>query len=96
NLHTKKSVLFYDETTNKVIEFDIGNVVLTVNGIHYTPIFDHDFFQGCMRRDLLAEARIKEKYLTTVMVKEALQHGGQLWMINSLREWVPNTLASKK
>lgn len=49
-----------------------------------------------MRRDLLAEQRIKEKYLTTVMIKEALQHGGQLWMINSLREWVPITLESKK
>ncbi|WP_390513084.1 aminotransferase class IV, partial [Staphylococcus pseudintermedius] len=38
--HTTQLALFYDETTNKVLEFDIGNVVLTVNGIHYTPMFD--------------------------------------------------------
>ncbi|QHW37861.1 aminotransferase class IV [Staphylococcus ursi] len=94
--HTTQLALFYDETTDKVLEFDIGNVVLTVDGTHYTPIYDKDFLQGCMRRDLLAEQRIKEKYLTTVMIKEALQHGGQLWMINSLREWVPITLESKK
>ncbi|PCF51048.1 aminodeoxychorismate lyase [Staphylococcus delphini] len=94
--HTTQLALFYDETTDKVLEFDIGNVVLTVDGTHYTPIYDNDFLQGCMRRDLLASARIKEKYLTIVMVKEVLQHGGQLWMINSLREWVPITLKSKK
>lgn len=44
--HTTQLALFYDETTNKVLEFDIGNVVLTVNGIHYTPIFDAIFYKG--------------------------------------------------
>lgn len=90
--HATQLALFYDEGTDKVLEFDIGNVVLTIEGTHYTPIYEKDFLQGCMRRALLADQQITEKHLTTAMVKEALQQGGQLWMINSLREWVPITL----
>lgn len=90
--HTTQLALFYDADTDKVLEFDIGNVVLTIEDTHYTPLYEKDFLQGCMRRALLAEQRITEKHLTTTMIKEALQQGGQLWMINSLREWVPITL----
>ncbi|MEJ7541737.1 aminotransferase class IV [Staphylococcus intermedius] len=94
--HTTQLALFFDEDTDKVLEFDIGNVVITIDGTHYTPVYKKDFLQGCMRRALLADQQITEKYLTTAMIKEALQQGGQLWMINSLREWVPITLEQIK
>ncbi|WP_244898605.1 aminotransferase class IV [Staphylococcus lutrae] len=74
--HATQMALFYDAETHKVLEFDIGNVVLEMNGQAVTPVYDHDFLQGCMRQALLTEGRITEAYITTDRVEAALNQGG--------------------
>ncbi|REI06425.1 aminotransferase class IV [Staphylococcus felis] len=88
--HSKESdlILLYDKA-NKILEFDIGNMVLQFGDAYYTPSFNHDFLSGCMRQFLLDRGLIQTKYITVEELKHVLAKGGQLWMINSLREWVP-------
>ncbi len=88
--HSKESdlILLYDKA-NKILEFDIGNMVLQFGDVYYTPPFNHDFLSGCMRQFLLDRGLIQTKYITVEELKHVLAKGGQLWMINSLREWVP-------
>lgn len=92
--HTTQLALFHD-ADGKILEFDIGNVVVVINGQSITPNYAHDFLQGCMRQMLLEQHKIIEQYFTVDDLLEMLQQGGQLWMINSLREWVPISLELK-
>ncbi|MBI5974028.1 aminotransferase class IV [Staphylococcus canis] len=91
--HTKATqlILLYEES-GKVLEFDIGNLVVEYNGDCYTPTLNDDFLNGCMRQALIDQNKIQVKNITIDFLQEALQNGAKLWMINSLREWVPVVL----
>ncbi|GGB00586.1 aminodeoxychorismate synthase component I [Macrococcus hajekii] len=75
--------LYYDGD-QKIIEFNIGNVVYAYQGQLYTPATDLQL-PGCMQAALLAQNKIARRELYV----EELHEIESIWMINSLREWVP-------
>lgn len=86
HLHEADVVLFYNQR-GKVLEFDIGNVLIKEKGRYYTPCFDNDFLKGCMRAQLLDEGKIEEKDYTIDELREKLATDeAELFLINSLRE----------
>lgn len=89
--HETDLILLYDEN-DKILEFDIGNVVLEHDGQYYTPQFDHDFLKGCMRQSLIDQGVIQPCLISRDTLRRALSNNGRLWLINSLRAWVPVTL----
>ncbi|UXU56902.1 aminotransferase class IV [Staphylococcus agnetis] len=90
--HETQLILLYNDN-EKILEFDIGNVVVEYEGLYYTPPYENDFLRGCMRQSLLEEGQITTKSLNIHSLKQFLHQGGKLWMINSLRGWVPVQLS---
>ena len=86
--HETQLILLYD-ANEKILEFDIGNVVLEYEGQCYTPNYENDFLRGCMRQSLLDQQKVTIQEITLSTMKQILNQGGKLWMINSLRGWVP-------
>ncbi|PTG06134.1 aminodeoxychorismate lyase [Staphylococcus chromogenes] len=86
--HETQLILLYD-TNDKILEFDIGNVVVEYEGRFYTPPYEKDFLKGCMRQSLLDQQQLITKHMTLATMRQFLNQGGKLWMINSLRGWVP-------
>ena len=71
----------------KILEFDIGNVLIKEQGKYYTPCFNNDFLKGCMRAQLLDEGKAEERDYTIDELREKLEaHEAELFLINSLRE----------
>ncbi|AYU54540.1 aminotransferase class IV [Staphylococcus debuckii] len=84
--HVTDVVLYYD-TTGKVLEFDIGNVVVEEEGQWYTPPFEHDFLKGCMRQAMLDKGQLQLRSYQVDELKEKLRSGqARIFLINSLRE----------
>ena len=84
--HETDVVLYYDNK-GKVLEFDIGNVLIKENEHYYTPSFENDFLRGCMRAQLLDEGKAKEKDYDISELKRKLKAGeAEIFLVNSLRE----------
>ena len=79
-------VLLWNEA-NELTEFTIGNVVLEIDGKKITPPVSCGLLPGVFREELLARGEIVEGVLT----KQDLLYASQVWLINSLRGWVPVT-----
>ncbi|WP_139488234.1 aminodeoxychorismate synthase component I [Brevibacillus dissolubilis] len=69
----------------ELTEFTIGNLVVELDGVNYTPPIESGLLPGTFRAELLAQDQIHERKLT---VKD-LEQASRIWLINSLREWVP-------
>ncbi len=69
----------------ELTELTIGNLVLELDGRRVTPPRDCGLLAGTMRAELLDSGRIHERVLTP----GDLARCPALWMINSVREWVP-------
>lgn len=76
-------VLLYNDH-NEVTEFTIGNVVAKVNGKYVTPPLESGCLPGVFRRHLLKQGTIEEQVLTV----DDVSFADELWLINSVREWV--------
>ncbi|WP_238544472.1 aminotransferase class IV [Geomicrobium sp. JCM 19037] len=76
-------VLLYNDE-NEVTEFTIGNVVAKVNGKYVTPPLESGCLPGVFRRHLLQQGTIEEQVLTV----DDVSFADELWLINSVREWV--------
>ncbi|TDM03644.1 aminodeoxychorismate synthase component I [Macrococcus carouselicus] len=74
--------LYYNRD-NLLTEFNIGNLVYSYNDALYTPAVLGQL-PGCMQQELLAANQVTRRDLHI----DELAHVDQLWMINSLREWV--------
>lgn len=74
----------------EITETTIGNLVLEIDGGLWTPALDCGLLPGILREELLAEGRIQER----VLRPSDLERCTRLWMINSLRGWVPAVLAT--
>ena len=68
-----------------VTEFTIGNVVVELDGMLWTPPIEVGLLPGTFRSHLIKNGCIKERLLT----KRDLEVATNLWFINSVREWVP-------
>ncbi|MDW8570397.1 aminotransferase class IV [Staphylococcus shinii] len=84
--HQTDIVLLYNEK-GKVLEFDIGNVMIKENGHYYTPLYNEDFLRGCMRQELLDKGELLEKDFEVHELKDKISNNKvQIFLINSLRE----------
>src|SRR5699024_8465762 len=58
--HETDLILIY-EKTGKILEFDIGNIMIKEGNYYYTPIYNEDFLKGCKRQELIEEGKLIEK-----------------------------------
>lgn len=77
-------VLLWNEE-RELTEFTTGNLVLKLEGQHWTPPVECGLLAGTFRAELLARGEIRERVLTC----EDLQRAECVWYINGVRSWVP-------
>ena len=73
---------------DELTETTIGNLVLELEGRRVTPAPESGLLPGVFRETLLAAGEIEE----AVLYPADLQRATGVWMVNSLREWVPCVL----
>ncbi|KGR77247.1 aminodeoxychorismate synthase component I [Ureibacillus manganicus] len=81
-------ILLWNENED-LTEFTNGNVVLEIEGTLWTPPIQSGLLSGTYREALIREGRVKEKILTLA----DLERCTSIWLINSVRKWVPVQLA---
>jgi len=69
----------------ELTEFTTGNLVIEVEGRRCTPPLDCGLLPGVFRAELLARGHVAERVLT----RADLERAGAVWLVNSLRGWVP-------
>ncbi|MHB2033483.1 MAG: aminodeoxychorismate synthase component I [Gemmatimonadaceae bacterium] len=77
-------VLFVNDC-DEVTEFGFGNVVVEVGGERLTPPRECGLLAGVFREELLEQGEIRE----AVLHPADLLRAARVWLVNSLREWVP-------
>jgi para-aminobenzoate synthetase/4-amino-4-deoxychorismate lyase len=75
-------VILWNER-DEITETSIGNLVLEVDGGHYTPSQDSGLLAGTLRVHLLTTGKIQERVLT----RADLLRANRVWRINSVRGW---------
>jgi para-aminobenzoate synthetase/4-amino-4-deoxychorismate lyase len=74
----------------ELTEFTIGNLVVEVAGRRLTPPLPSGLLGGTFREDLLTRGEIEE----SVLLREDLRRASNVFMLNSVREWVSVTVLS--
>jgi para-aminobenzoate synthetase/4-amino-4-deoxychorismate lyase len=77
------STLLYNEAS-ELTEFTIGNVVLQIKGVLYTPPVSSGCLPGIYRQTLVDKQKVTEKVLTLTDLKQA----EKVYMTNSVRGMV--------
>lgn len=72
----------------EITESSIANVVVPMQGKLYTPPQSSGLLAGTFRAQLLAEGKIHERVITI----EELLKSADLFLINSVRKWMPAKL----
>lgn len=72
-------------TAGEVTEFTIGNLVAEIDGQRFTPPVECGLLPGTLRADLIERGELHERALSRADVERA----ARLWLINSVRGWVP-------
>jgi len=80
-------VLLWNER-GEITESTIANVVAEIDGVRVTPPLTCGLLPGVFRELLLETGAIQEGAIT----RAGLASANRLWLINSLREWIPATL----
>lgn len=80
-------VILWNER-GEVTESTVANVVVSIDGELYTPPLQSGLLGGTFRAELLAEGRIRERFIRV----EELQEIPQFFLINSVRKWMPARL----
>jgi para-aminobenzoate synthetase/4-amino-4-deoxychorismate lyase len=81
-------VVLYNER-GEITETTIGNIVAELNGRLLTPPVRCGLLAGVYRGHLIRKGIIGEEALTL----EDLKRARKLWVINSVRKWMPAELA---
>lgn len=76
----------------EVTEFTIGNIVVEFDGTYYTPPIECGVLPGTYRNVLLTSGKIKEK----IIHLSDLTSATNIWLINSVREWVKVILEKER
>ena len=77
-------VLLHNEE-GQLCEFTIGNLLLQLDGVIYTPPIACGLLPGVLRAQLLAQGAVQER----VLWLSDLQRAEGIWLINSVRGCVP-------
>ena len=70
---------------NEVTESSIANIVVQLDGVKWTPPRTSGLLAGAFRDELLQKGEIRER----VIDKEEICRAESLWLINSVRKWMP-------
>lgn len=81
-------VLLWNEA-GEVTEFTRGNLVAEIDGVRFTPPMCSGLLPGVFREELVSSGSVRER----VLYYDDVVRASRLWLINSLREWVPVTLS---
>ena len=73
----------------EVTESTIANIVVQCGDRKITPPVSSGLLAGVFREELLLTGEIQE----AVVTREAMRGAEQIWLINSVRKWIPATLA---
>jgi len=73
----------------EITETTIGNLVVEIDGEWFTPPITSGLLPGTFRAELLALGKVEERVIT----RDELLQATKFWMVNSVRGWVPATLA---
>lgn len=87
-LEPNEDLLFLN-TQGHVTESTIANLVVSLDGKRWTPPIADGLLPGTFREELLARGEIAERSLTPADLARA----DAIWLINSVRRWMPATLA---
>jgi para-aminobenzoate synthetase/4-amino-4-deoxychorismate lyase len=92
-LHRKQfpdvfDVLLWNER-DEVTEFTIGNVVVEIDGVKWTPPIECGLLPGTMRAELLNQGEVRERVIKLSELRDATR----IWLVNSVRGWVRVALA---
>ena len=74
----------------EVTEGTIGNIVVEMDGVRYTPPVACGLLPGTFRAQLLKTGEIRERIITV----DELRHAERAWLINSVRGWCPLVCAA--
>lgn len=69
----------------ELTEFTRGNLVVELDGRLWTPPRECGLLAGCFRAELLERGEVAERVLRV----DDLRRARRVWLINSVREWVP-------
>ncbi len=72
----------------EITESTDANIVVSLDGRRYTPPIAAGLLPGTLRAELVERGDIEERRITI----EDLALAGELWLINSVRGWMPATL----
>lgn len=84
-------VLLWNEN-REVTEFTIGNIVVKIDGNLYTPPVECGLLAGTYREALIEDGTIDEKKI----MLDDIAKCAEIWLINSVRKWVPVHLNIRK
>ncbi|MBZ0114165.1 MAG: aminodeoxychorismate synthase component I [Thermoanaerobaculia bacterium] len=84
-------ILMWDEDGN-LTESTWANVVVALDGQRHTPSLHHGLLPGVLRQHLIDRGEIVEASLTV----EDLKRAEGLWLINSVRGWIPARLEASR
>ena len=82
-------VIFWN-ARGEVTESSIANIVIYSEGKHWTPPREAGLLAGTFREELIAKGELFVRTIT----KEELAAAGSFALINSVRGWMPATLAA--
>ncbi len=74
-----------------VTESCFANVVLDIDGEKITPPVSSGLLNGTFRARLIVQGEIQERPVTVEMLRRA----AHVWLINSVRKWIPVRLADE-
>jgi para-aminobenzoate synthetase/4-amino-4-deoxychorismate lyase len=77
-------ILLYNEK-DELTEFTIGNLVVKIKGGLFTPPISCGLLTGTFREYLLESGQVKER----VIRKNELEFCEEIFLVNSVRKWVP-------
>jgi len=83
-------VILYNER-GEITESTIANIVVAIDGKKLTPPVACGLLAGTFRAELLAKGEISERVITIAQ----LQQADRVYLINSVRGWVPALLESQ-
>jgi para-aminobenzoate synthetase/4-amino-4-deoxychorismate lyase len=75
---------------DEVTESTIANVVISADGKHWTPPREAGLLAGTFREELISKGELFVRTIT----KAELAATGSFALINSVRGWMPATLAA--
>jgi para-aminobenzoate synthetase/4-amino-4-deoxychorismate lyase len=76
----------------ELTESTLANLVIEIRGRRYTPPVQSGLLDGVMRRHLIRQGKVVERILT----RQDLRRADRVFLINSLRGWIPVDLPSRK